>query len=74
MSTVQLVLTNRVGVVHDLGAARPCTEVRKLNRELSEGRGCYASVRPVEVLAYKLPGCGQCFGSITSFEEYIRSH
>jgi hypothetical protein len=71
---VRLVLVTRFGVVHDLNTSRRCPEVVKLTRELSEGRGCYASVRAVEALAYKIPGCGQCFGSTAHFEEYIRSN
>jgi hypothetical protein len=73
-STVRLVLTNRFGVVHDLNTSRYCPEVSKLTRELSEGRGCYVSVKAVEAFAHKIPGCGQCFGSTGHFEEYIRSN
>ena len=69
---IQLVITNRMGVVHDLATPRNCAEVNRVRREQERGRERYVLVKGVQVLAFKLPGCNQCFGSSANFKEYIK--
>jgi hypothetical protein len=69
---VRMVIVNSVGVVHNLGTS-DCPEMVKLRRELSEGKERYVSVKGIQVRAYRLPGCGTCFGSRTAFDEYIKT-
>lgn len=68
-----MVVTSKLGVVHDLATSRHCAEVSKLRREFSEGRECYVRVSAVQVVVYKLPGCRQCFGNVENFRLHVRS-
>lgn len=68
-----MVITSALGVVHDLNTQRHCLDMAKLRQELSERRGSYVSVKGVEVLVFKLPGCTRCFGSAVEFNEYLQT-
>lgn len=66
----RLVMINR-HLVHDL--ERNCPEMIKLAEELSQGRGCYTTVKATEVLVYKIPGCRTCFGSEPIFQALLQA-
>lgn len=71
--TVRMVVVNKLGVVHDLATTRHCSSMISLRREFKEGRERYAPVKGIQALAYKLPGCNDCFGSEAAFKYYLQS-
>jgi|KBSMisStandDraft_5_1062788.scaffolds.fasta_scaffold109349_2 hypothetical protein len=73
VARVRMVLVNSIGVVHDLATSNHCSEMINLRREFSRGTERYVSVKGVQVRAYNLPGCSNCFGSRTAFDEYIKT-
>lgn len=69
--TKRLVILDRFGLVHDLATDTDCSSMMSLRRELIEGRARYSSVKGIQALVYKLPGCRKCFGSEPEYHAYI---
>jgi hypothetical protein len=70
----RMVLTSALGVVHDLATSTPCSEMEKLRWEFSQGTERYARVKGIQVIAWGLTGCQQCFGTQAAFREYVSTN